>query len=184
MSDEHAPGSQTSSDGTGRWLVGGLVGGGIILGLLIAAYAVGYHRGEQRGGAATSAVTTTGTTTTTAAETPTPPTELGPVTATPALVARGETLYRTNGCVACHSLTGAAGAGSSFKGLAGSTVKLSSGETVTADDAYLARSIADPDAQVVEGYRAGIMSAAIAGYGLDDKPDDLRALIAFIKSRR
>jgi len=183
MSDQHAPGSETSPDGTGRWLVGGLVVGGIVLGLAIAAYAVGYHRGEQRGNATTSAATTSTPGTTTAAETTPSAPELGPVTATRALVARGETLYRTDGCVACHSLTGAAGAGSSFKGLAGSTVTLSTGEKITADDAYLERSIADPDAQVVEGYRAGIMSAAVAGYGLNRRPDDIRALIAFIKSQ-
>ena len=51
----------------------------------------------------------------------------GPVTVTPALVARGKTLYTSDGCSACHSLTGAAGAGPSFKGLAGSTITLTNG---------------------------------------------------------
>jgi hypothetical protein len=34
---------------------------------------------------------------------------------------------------------------------------------------------------VVKGYRAGVMSAAIAGYELSAKPDDVRALVAFMK---
>ena len=55
---------------------------------------------------------------------------------------------------------------------------------VTADDAYLARSISDPDAQIVKGYRAGLMAAAIAGFDLAHKPDDIRALVAFIKSQK
>jgi cytochrome c oxidase subunit II len=105
------------------------------------------------------------------------------VTATPALVALGKTLYTNNGCSACHSLTGAPGAGPSFKGLAGGTSTLTNGQTVAVDDAYLERSISSPDAQIVKGYRGGIMSAAIASFGLSRKPDDIRALVAFIKSR-
>jgi len=55
---------------------------------------------------------------------------------------------------------------------------------VTVDDAYLERSITDPDAQVVKGYHQGIMAPAVAGLGLSGKPDDLRALVAFIKSQK
>jgi hypothetical protein len=63
-------------------------------------------------------------------------------------------------------------------------VKLVNGQTVSADDSYLERAITDPDAQVADGYKAGIMSAAIAGFGLSGKPDDVRALVAFIKSSK
>ena len=59
---------------------------------------------------------------------------------------------------------------------------LTDGSTVTADDAYLARAITDPDAQVVKGYQSGIMSAAIAAKGLGSKPSDVQALVAYIKS--
>jgi hypothetical protein len=55
---------------------------------------------------------------------------------------------------------------------------------VTADDAYLERSITDPDAQVVKGYHQGIMGPAIAGHDLSAHPADLRALVAFIKSQK
>jgi cytochrome c oxidase subunit 2 len=106
------------------------------------------------------------------------------VTATPALVARGKTLYNADGCAACHSRSGTPGAGPSFKGLAGHTSTLATGETVTADDAYLEQSITEPDAQIVKGYGAGIMSAAISSYDLSGKPDDIRALVAFIKAQK
>jgi len=175
-----------SSDGLWRWLVGGLVAGGVILGLLIAAYAVGYHHGQHHARTTASAppATTTAPTTTSSATTSAPAPAGGPVPVTAALVAQGKSLYQSDGCSACHSLSGSAGAGPSFKGLAGSTVTLATGQSTTADDAYLERSIADPDAQIVKSYRAGIMPAAIASYGLASKPDDIRALVAFIKSQK
>ena len=184
MSDD-ATATQTSSDGLWRWLLGGLAAGGVILGLLIAAYAIGYHRGQHHpSGAATPTTVATPATTTTSTTSTTPSPTVGPVPVTPALVARGKGLYTDDGCSACHSLAGNAGVGPSFKGLAGGTVTLTTGQTVTADDAYLERSIADPDAQIANGYRAGVMSAAIAGYDLSGKPDEIRALVAFIKSRK
>lgn len=39
----------------------------------------------------------------------------------------------------------------------------------------------DPDAQIVEGYSAGLIDPAIASFDLGQKPDDIRALVAFIK---
>jgi cytochrome c2 len=120
-----------------------------------------------------------------AATTPTTPSSaLGPVAVTPPLVARGKSVYNADGCSACHSLTGTPSVGPSFKGIAGSQIALASGQTVTADDAYLEQSIVDPDAQIVKGYRAGVMPAAIASFGLAAKPDDIRALVAFIKSQK
>jgi mono/diheme cytochrome c family protein len=174
-----------SSDGLWRWLLGGLAAGGIILGLLVAAYSIGYHRGRHHARtAATTPPSLTTAVTTTAATTTEPSPTTGPVPATAALVARGKSLYSSDGCSACHSLSGSAGVGPSFKGLAGSSVVLSSGQTVTADDAYLEQSIANPDAQIVKGYRAGVMSAAVAGYNLTGKPDDIRGLVAFVKSQK
>jgi cytochrome c2 len=182
---EPATPPHASSDGLWRWLLGGLATGGVILGLLIAAYAIGYHRGQHhsRTTAATAPATTIGATTTTSTTIAPSPTT-APVPETAALVARGKTLYQSDGCSACHSLSGSAGVGPSFKGLAGSSVGLASGQTVTADDAYLEQSIASPDAQIVKGYRAGVMSAAVASYNLTAKSADIRALVAFIKSHK
>jgi mono/diheme cytochrome c family protein len=176
--------THTGSDGLWRWLVGGLAAGGVILGLLIAAYAIGYHRGHQHPSGTAAPTVPTPTTATIPATTTTPSRTVGPVAVTPALVARGKGLYTADGCSACHSLTGSAGVGPSFKGIAGSAVTLTNGQTVTADDAYLEHAISDPDAQIVKGYRAGVMPAAIASYNLTGKPADIRALVAFIKSHK
>lgn len=183
MSEQQLAGGHGTSDELWRWLLGGLIAGGAILGLLVAAYAIGYHRGRHHAAAAPT-TTPAATTTTGAPTTSTAGGTIGPVAVTPALVARGRSLYTTDGCSACHSLTGATGAGPSFKGLAGGTSTLTTGETVTADDAYLERSITDPDAQVVKGYHQGIMGPAIAGHDLSAHPADLRALVAFIKSQK
>ena len=183
---EHTEGTHSSTDGLWRWLLGGLAGGGIILGLLIAAFVIGYHRGQdhpRRATAPAAAPAGPSTTASTATATTTPTSTLGPVTVTPALVARGKTLYTADGCSACHSLTGTAGVGPSFKGVAGSHVTLANGQTVTANDTYLEQSIANPDAQIVKGYHAGVMPAATASYNLASKPNDIRALVAFIKSQ-
>ena len=66
------------------------------------------------------------------------------------------------------------------KGLAGKTVELSDGRTVVADHDYLVRSILDPDAQVVEGYVSGIMSAVIRPGSIDR--NDAGAMAAYIES--
>lgn len=185
MSDNDS--SHGSSDGLGRWLLGGLLAGAAILGLMIAAYAVGYHRGkDHRAAAAPPPVTATTHATTTAQATTaaTTTTTGGAVTPTPALVAHGKALFTSDSCSGCHSLSGAPGAGPALNGLAGTTVTLDNGQAATADDAYLERSITDPDAQIAKGFQKGIMSGAIANFGLDKKPDDVRALVAYIKSHK
>jgi cytochrome c551/c552 len=190
MSEHTEETHSSSTDGLWRWLLGGLAGGAIILGLLIAAYAIGYHRGQDHPRTAAPAsstpavATTTPPATTTTPATTRPAPAAGPVKVTPVLIARGKSLYSADGCSACHSLTGTAGVGPSFKGVAGSKVTLSSGQTITADDAYLEQSIANPDAQIVKGYRAGVMPAAISSFDLASKPDNIRALVAFIEAQK
>jgi mono/diheme cytochrome c family protein len=73
----------------------------------------------------------------------------------------GQRLFQTRGCVGCHFTTGPPSAGPVLNGLAGSKVKLANGTTVTADHAYLIRSIAAPDAQIVAGYSPGLMSSRV-----------------------
>jgi cytochrome c oxidase subunit II len=96
--------------------------------------------------------------------------------------ATGASLYQSLGCVACHSLAGAKGTGPTFKGLYGSKVQLSNGQTVTANDAYLLESILDPDKQIVKGFAKGIMSAVIHPGSVPRAK--AKALIAFIKTKR
>ena len=67
---------------------------------------------------------------------------------------RGFDLARSNGCAACHGSQGEGGVGPPFVGLFGSERELEDElEPVVADREYLARSIADPQAQLVAGYR-------------------------------
>lgn len=163
----------TSSDGLLRWLVGGLVAGAIVLGLLVGAYEIGRHRGGNEKVRAVPRTTVPGTTTTR-------------TTAAPggAPTLRGKQLFAADGCASCHSLDGAAGVGPTVKGLAGNRTQLSDGSTVTADDAYLAKAIIDPDAEIVKGYQKGVMAGAISSFGLANKPQDVAALVAFIKAQR
>ncbi len=95
-----------------------------------------------------------------------------------AAAARGETLASESGCLACHTIDGTPGTGPTWKGLAGSSRPLESGETVTADDAYLTLAIIDPNAQVVEGFNP-VMPTDYAQSLTDDEVTDL---VEYIKS--
>jgi cytochrome c oxidase subunit 2 len=65
---------------------------------------------------------------------------------------RGRVLASQFQCIVCHDVSGSgAGTAPSFKGLAGSTVKLADGTTVVADDAYLRESITQPNAKSSTG---------------------------------
>ena len=98
------------------------------------------------------------------------------------LAAMGAKLYESLGCSSCHTLTGAKSIGPTWKGLAGSKVQLSTGQTVTADDAYLLESILDPDKQIVKGYPKGIMSASVPPGSVSEAK--AKALVAFIKTKK
>ncbi|MEZ0241460.1 MAG: cytochrome c, partial [Chloroflexota bacterium] len=64
----------------------------------------------------------------------------------------GRQIVRRAGCVACHGSDGGGGTGPPWTGALGTEISLTDGTTVTVDEAYLSRSIADPDAEVHEGY--------------------------------
>jgi cytochrome c oxidase subunit 2 len=97
------------------------------------------------------------------------------------LAAQGAKLFQSLGCSGCHSLNGAKLTGPPLNGVAGQKVKLSTGQSVTADDAYLLQSILDPDAKIVQGFPKGIMSATIRPHSVSQP--DAKALVAFIKSK-
>jgi len=65
---------------------------------------------------------------------------------------RGKNTALSNGCASCHGANGQGGVGPTWIDLAGSDVELADGTTVVADDAYLIRSILEPDAEAVAGY--------------------------------
>lgn len=96
-------------------------------------------------------------------------------------VSRGRALFTELACHTCHSTDGTAGVGPTMKGLYGSRVKLVGGETLIADDAYLRESITDPDAKVVDGYAAGVMSAGVAKSRVE-QGTNVADLVAYIKT--
>lgn len=76
---------------------------------------------------------------------------LSPGSWPPAATAESNSLYLSLGCAGCH---GDARIAPPLDGLHGREVTLTDGARVTADDAYLRRSILEPGAQVVAGYAA------------------------------
>lgn len=94
-------------------------------------------------------------------------------------VVRGKQLVARLGCTACHSTSQQRIVGPGWGGLYDSTVHLDDGSTVTADPAYIRRSVRDPGAQIVQGYPRGTMPV------FDEKQlsdEDLDAVLAYIES--
>jgi mono/diheme cytochrome c family protein len=97
-------------------------------------------------------------------------------TPTDPLAAQGQQIY-SQSCAACHTIDGSTGTGPSWKGLYGHDVQLESGDTVTADDAYIHESILDPTAKVVKGFQP--IMPSFQGQLTDDQ---INALIAYMKT--
>ena len=96
--------------------------------------------------------------------------------------AQGKALYASKGCQGCHSIDGSKRTGPTWKGLAGSTVKLTGGKSVKANRAYLLSSIEVPDKQIVAGYQPGVMSGSIPKGSISAA--DAVKLVAYINSLR
>jgi cytochrome c oxidase subunit 2 len=65
---------------------------------------------------------------------------------------RGRGLMEDEGCLSCHSTDGSEIAGPTFKDLYGHKVELADGSEITADEAYLAEAIREPEKTMVKGY--------------------------------
>ncbi len=68
---------------------------------------------------------------------------------------RGEMLYKTKGCIACHSIDGSPRVGPSFYQLFGHQVTVITNgaeKTLTVDEDYIKRSILDPGVEKVKGF--------------------------------
>jgi cytochrome c oxidase subunit 2 len=98
----------------------------------------------------------------------------GPPPTNPA-TAGGE-LFASFACNSCHREEGT-GRGPSLGGLFGKSVRLTTGETVVADEAYIRESILNPRAKVVAGYTP-IMPTFQGLVG----EEQVMQLIAYIKS--
>jgi cytochrome c oxidase subunit 2 len=93
------------------------------------------------------------------------------------LPTRGRALAARYGCLACHTTDGQRHIGPSWRGLFASRVDLGGGRTTVADEAYLTRSMMEPQVEVVAGY-APLMPSY---QGLLD-PFDAAAIVEFIKT--
>jgi cytochrome c oxidase subunit 2 len=102
---------------------------------------------------------------------------------TASLVMKGSDYFTQFNCAGCHSVDGGGSFGPALNGLAGRTVKLSNGETITVDENYIRESILDPDAKTVDGYPANVMAASISGFQSDlSKEEVISALVAYLES--
>ena len=71
----------------------------------------------------------------------------------------------------------ATGVGPTWQDLYGSTVTLNDGSTVTANNAYIHRSIVDPNAKVVQGFSKGVMHQDFGSKLSDSQIQDFIAYI-------
>jgi protein SCO1/2 len=88
----------------------------------------------------------------------------------------GAALYRRLGCAGCHDVSSIA---PSLAGVAGRTVMLADGRTVTADSAYLRESILEPAAKVVATYPPFMPS-----YRMQLSEAELASLVQYLESWR
>jgi len=91
------------------------------------------------------------------------------------LARRGERLFREHGCSGCHAGSGARAP--ALSGLLGSTVILSDGRRLVADENYVRESILRPGKEIVAGY-----AATMPDYAGQLSEPDLLALIEYIRS--
>ncbi len=91
------------------------------------------------------------------------------------LAREGEKLATGQGCMGCHGFA-ASPLGPSWSGIYGRKEVMSDGTELTVDEAYLAESIRQPAARLVQGY-ANVMPP----YDLSDQ--EIAALIAYMKEK-
>jgi cytochrome c oxidase subunit II len=95
------------------------------------------------------------------------------------IVEQGRNVAVSQGCLKCHSVDGSRHIGPSWLDLYERQEKLSTGELVKADEAYLTRSMMDPAAQIVDGYQNVMPS-----FQGKMSPPEVAAIVEYIKSLR
>jgi cytochrome c oxidase subunit 2 len=105
--------------------------------------------------------------------------EQGDTAGGPDLARRGVNVATSRGCLACHTLDGQPHVGPTWASLYGTRVKLDGGRTITADDEYLTKSMMEPNADVVSGFKQVMPS-----YAGQLAPGEVGALLELIRSLR
>lgn len=95
------------------------------------------------------------------------------------LAEQGRRIAAVQGCFKCHSVDGTQHIGPTWLDLYGRKVRLEDGRNVVADEAYLTRSMMEPNAEVVAGYK-GLMPT----YQGKLSAPDAAAITEFIKTLR
>jgi len=90
---------------------------------------------------------------------------------------QGGRLFEQLGCSTCHELD-RQGRCPNLRGVYGSRVQFTDGSTRVADDAYIRESILNPNARVVQGYKADVMPT----YQGQLSEEQLLQLVVYIKS--
>jgi len=95
--------------------------------------------------------------------------------------AEGKLLVEQKGCIACHSADGSKIVGPSYKGIFGhKTLVETNGKEreVTVDEAYIRKSILEPEADVVKGFAKG----AMVSYKGQLNDEQIDKIIEYIKT--
>jgi len=92
-------------------------------------------------------------------------------------VEAGKDLFTNKlGCASCHA-GGQSQRGAKLEGIFGTDIKLTTGDIIKADDAYIRNSILNPSSQIVEGYQP--IMPTFKGQVTEEQ---LVSLVAYIKS--
>lgn len=90
---------------------------------------------------------------------------------------QGRLLAIRNGCIGCHSIDGTPGTGPTWFNLFGKEENLDNGTTIIVDEAYLAESILNPNAKIVEGFTSpSVMPAFVFS------DEEIANIIAYIQT--
>jgi len=90
----------------------------------------------------------------------------------------GLVLLKNTGCLACHSLDGRKLVGPSFTELKNARTIIENGDEreITVDQAYLNKSIVDPNSQIVKGYAKSLMQS----YEKVVEPEDIDKMVQYL----
>jgi cytochrome c oxidase subunit II len=88
---------------------------------------------------------------------------------------RGQRIYESSGCKACHSIDGSPLVGPTWRGVWGDEVELEDGSKVLGDEAYIVESIREPNAKIVKGFAPGMPQFSLSDRQIAD-------LIEFMKT--